>query len=103
DFGGYWLFIDFKGDHQGKPYQGSGTMGYDPRKSKYVLTWVDNMSPYSMWAEGDADSTGKTFTMMSDSCDPETGKAAKMRTVFQFQDANHRTLTFYTLGKDGPD
>lgn len=102
-YDGFWLTIDFKGEVRGKPFQGYGTMGYDPRKTKYVMTWIDNMSPYSLWAEGDADAAGKVFTFISDGCDPETGKPARMRSVFEIKDADHRTLTFYAFGKDGPD
>jgi hypothetical protein len=103
EYGGYWLVINFRGEHQGKPFEGYGTLGYDPRKGKYVMTWIDNMSPYSMWAEGDADASGKVFTFVSDGCDPETGKPGKMRSVFEIKDADHRMLTFYSTGKDGPD
>lgn len=103
DFGGYWLVMDFNGDHQGKPYVGHGAMGYDPRKAKYLLTWIDNMAPYGMFAEGEADSGGKVFTFHSEGCDPETGKAAKVRTVFEVKNPDNWTLSFYFPGKDGPE
>lgn len=103
DFGGYWLVMDYKGDHLGKPYNGHGAMGYDPRKAKYVMCWIDNMAPFGMFAEGEADSSGRVFTFVSDGCDPETGKPAKVRTVFEVKNPDNWTLSFYFPGKDGPE
>jgi hypothetical protein len=102
-FDGYWLVIDFKGDMDGKSYTGHGSMGYDPSKKKYVMTWLDNMSPYSMWSEGTADDAGKTFTFTSEGYCPDLGKSGTFKTVFEVKDATHRTLTFYRTGKDGPE
>jgi len=102
-YGGFWLVIDHAGEHAGKPFQGQGTMGFDPRRKKFVMTWIDNFAPYAMWAEGDADAAGKVFSFTSDGCDPETGKTIRVRTVHEIQDADHRTLTFYAPGRDGPE
>lgn len=102
-FNGYWLMMDYKGDMNGKPYQGHGMLGYDPAKKKYMLTWVDNWSPYSMWSEGEADASGKTFTFTCEGFCPELGKVAKMKTVMEIQNADHRTLTFFMPGKDGAE
>lgn len=103
DFDGYWLVIDFKGEHDGKPFVGHGSMGYDPMKKKYLLSWIDNMAPFTMWAEGTASADGKTFTFTHEGYCPELGSNAKFRTVMEFQDAGHRTLTFFQPGKDGPE
>jgi hypothetical protein len=100
-FGGYWLACDFRGEMNGKSYTGQGTLGYDPYKKKYVMTWIDSMSPYAMWAEGEADAQGKTFTFTSEGYCPDLGKATKFHLVMDVQDSNHRTLTFYRPGKDG--
>lgn len=94
-YDGYWYIINYSGTHEGKTFLGHGTMGYDPNKKKYVMTWIDNMSPYSMWSEGEADSSGKTFTFTSDGFCPDLGKNATIKTVFEFQDDKHRTLTFF--------
>jgi len=102
-YGGIWLVIDHRGDHVGKPFEGHGTMGFDPRRKKYVMTWIDNFAPYAMWAEGDADAAGKVFTFTSDGSDPQTGKTIRVRTVHEVKDADHRTLSFYAPGRDGPE
>jgi len=80
-YGGFWLLFDYKGEHQGKTYTGLGTMGYDPMKKKYLLSWIDSMTPFAMWAEGEADSAGKTFTFTSEGFCPDLGKTTKVRTV----------------------
>jgi len=100
-FDGYWLILDFKGEHQGTPYTGQGTMGYDPMKKKYLLSWIDNMAPFAMWAEGEADTAGKTFTFTSEGFCPDLGKTTKVRIVMDVHDATHRSLTFYRPGKSG--
>ena len=100
-YDGYWLVIDFKGEHQGRSYTGHGAMGYDPAKKKYLLTWIDNLSPYTMWAEGESDGAGKTFTFTSEGFCPDLGKSTKVRTVMDVPDSTHRTLTFYRPGKSG--
>jgi hypothetical protein len=102
-FDGFWLVIDFKGEHQGKPYFGHGTLGYDPMKKKYLLTWIDNMAPFAMWSEGDADASGKTFTFTSEGFCPDLGKTSKIRTVMEVYDATHWSLTFYRPGKTGAE
>jgi len=99
--GGYWLLLDFKGDMGGKVYTGQGTLGYDPYKKKYLLTWIDSKSPVALWAEGDADADGRTFTFASEGYCPDLAKTAKFRLVMAVQDSDHHTLTFYRPGKDG--
>ena len=102
-FGGYWLIVEYKGDMDGKAYHGHGMMGYDPMKKKYLLTWISDMTPFAMWAEGEADANGKTYTFKSEGFCPDLGKVATVRTVFEIQDSNHRSLTFFMPGKDGPE
>jgi|SRR5579862_973935 len=100
-YGGYWLVLDYKGEMAGKPFTGHGTLGYDPFKKKYLMAWIDDVNPSAMWAEGEADSQGKTFTFTSEGYCPDLGKMSKFRTVMEVQDANHRTLTFYRPDHEG--
>jgi len=102
-FDGYWLVTDFKGEHDGKTYVGHGAIGYDPVKKKYVMTWIDNMKPFAMWSEGEADASGKTFTFTCEGYCPDIGKTAKVRSVFEVPNSSHYTLTFYMPGKTGAE
>jgi hypothetical protein len=100
--GGFWLMQEFKGEADGKPFEGHGMIGYDPGRKKYIMTWTNSMSPCFMMAEGEAETDGKTFTFTGESTDPHDGKACKHRLVHEFKDKNSRTLTFYgTDAKDG--
>lgn len=103
DFGGYWMMIDYKGEMDGKPFRGHGMMGFDPMKKKYLLSWIDNVTPFATWAEGEADANGKTYTFKHDGFCPELGKVATIRTVFEIQDSDHRSLSFFLPGKEGPE
>jgi Protein of unknown function (DUF1579) len=102
-YGGFWVVMEYSSEIQGKPFSGQGTIGYDPLKKKYLMTWIDNMSPSAMWAQGDADASGKIFTFTSEGFCPEVGKITTFRTVFAFQTADHRTRTFHRPGKDGTE
>ena len=42
--GGLWLLSDFRGEFDGQPFHGRSRLGYDPKKGKYVGTWVDSMT-----------------------------------------------------------
>ena len=65
-FGGFWTITNFEGKMMGMDFQGHGTYGYDPKKKKYVGTWMDSLGPYMMHTEGDYDKETKTMTMVGD-------------------------------------
>ncbi len=98
--GGFWLVQMFKGEMDGKPFEGHGMMGYDTPRKKFVMTWVDSMSPCKMSAEGDAETDGKTFTFRGETVDPRDAKTCKHRLVHEFRDADTRVLTFYGTTAD---
>ena len=62
-FGGFWTRSHFECDFMGMPFQGMGSMGYDPMKKKFIGTWQDNMSPTLSVMEGDYDEESKMMTM----------------------------------------
>lgn len=95
--GDFWLSFVYRTQINDKPFVGHGMIGYDPTKKKYVGTWVDSMSPFMATFEGMADPKANTLTLETVGVDPMTEKSCKGRMVFQFQDAEHRTLqTFRT-------
>lgn len=53
--GGFWTQSHFECEFMGMPYVGTGCMGYDPTKGKYVGTWIDNLSSFLAVMEGDLD------------------------------------------------
>ncbi|MFG0316694.1 MAG: DUF1579 family protein, partial [Planctomycetota bacterium JB042] len=42
--GGFWTQATFRCEFMGAPYHGTGCVGYDQEKKKFVGTWIDNMS-----------------------------------------------------------
>jgi hypothetical protein len=99
--GGLWLTIHFKGEFAGAPFEGRGVTGYDPNKKKYVSTWVDSMDPHVLMMEGSFDKDGNTYTEVGESHDMN-GKPQKMKSVYEFKDADTIIFTMYTVaeGKD---
>lgn len=99
-YGGFWLVMDFKGEAQQKSFEGRGTIGYDPVKQRYMLTWIDSLNPRMMVAEGDTDKSGKALTFYGECVDPSDKSRSSEKLVFDFRDSNTRALTFYVGGAD---
>lgn len=100
---GMWLLSDYKGDIGGMAFEGHGTFGYNPAKKKYTGTWIDNMKPTMDTMQGDYDTKTKTLTMFSESLDPATGQAMKMKNVGKYIDENTRDFTMYNLAPGTKD
>lgn len=99
-FNGFWVVTDFTGQMHDKSFQGRGTIGYDPVKQKYLLSWIDSFNPRMMVAEGEADKSGKILTFYGECVDPSDKQQNSERLVFEFRDENTRTLTFTISGGD---
>jgi hypothetical protein len=57
--GDLWLFEHFKGELDGKSFEGKGAMSYDPARKVYVSVWVDSMTASPMVSEGNYDKAGR--------------------------------------------
>jgi hypothetical protein len=93
--GGKWLISDFKGEFFNAPFEGHGVNGYDPKKGKYVTTWVDTMSNRIDVMEGTYDEKTKTLTLNAEVEEPNSGKPMKLRLETQFKDDGTRVFTEY--------
>jgi len=96
--GGFWQISEFKSEMMGQPFEGRGTMGYDPAKKKYVGTWVDSMTPGYHTVEGTYDAATKTLTGTMEGPDP-AGGVVKTKETTEWKDADTRVFTMY--GPDG--
>lgn len=99
--GGFWCVSEYKGEFQGAPFTGVMTIGYDPKKQKYVGTWVCSMCHDLVEYEGSMDEAGKVLTLNTECTCPTTGKPMKMRDVIEIKDDGRKVLTSYGLGDDG--
>jgi hypothetical protein len=101
--GGLWITSEFKGDFAAMPYEGRGQNGYDPKKAKYVSSWVDSATSRMLIQEGTYDEKTKTVTMLGDGDDFETGAPATLKTTIHKPDAQNRVLSLFIKPKDGKD
>jgi hypothetical protein len=89
---------DEKGEMKKMSFVGRGLTGYDNFKSKYVSTWIDNMSTQVMLSKGLADPAGKVFTFYSEVDDPMEGKQEQMlKTVIRVIDKDKHVFEMYNL------
>jgi hypothetical protein len=102
-FGGRHLLGAYEGDMMGQPFQGRSCMGYDNNKKKWSSAWIDDMSTGVMFAEGDADASGKTVTFKSDMLCHMTGKVQPFRQVATFVDDDTYKYEMHTAGLDGKE
>lgn len=90
--GGLWLISEFEGNFAGMPFEGYSMMGYDTRKKKYVMSWVDSMSTEMTISEGTLSQDGKTFTFRGKGFDPFTGELGITKNVDTFDSPEKRTV-----------
>lgn len=84
--GDFWVVIELQGDMQGTKVNAMQTIGYDPKKKKYVGTWVDSMMNHLWHYEGTFDKATNTLAMEAEGpnmLDPE--KSAKYRDSYEFK------------------
>lgn len=91
--GGLWIQSRFTCDFMGMPYLGTGCVGYDPSRGRYVGNWIDNVSAFFAWMEGDVDSSGR-LVMRWLGPDEVTGELVEHRSE-TVEAGNTRTSTFY--------
>ena len=92
--GNGWIRNDFQVDAK---YGGHGTWGYDPKKGKYVGTWVDSNQDYIRIDEGTFDAKTQTMTWTSELPQPDPYPPAKYRMTEAFK-GDTRVLTMTAIG-----
>jgi hypothetical protein len=101
--GGLWVLAEGQGEMPGCGMATTlMTLGYDPRKQRYVGTWIGSMMTYLWHYDGELD-TGKTVLTLNADGPVMTGedKLGKYQDVIEFKDDNHRVLTSHMLRDDG--
>jgi hypothetical protein len=100
--GGFWLVSDVKGDVMGTSVEARLTLGYDPKKKKYVGTWIDSMTNFMWNYEGSVDDTGKILTLNTEGPGFQGGdKLTKFKEVIEIKNKDERTFTSSMQGADG--
>ena len=101
--GGLWIVGEGTGEMPGGGTANMMiTLGYDPKRSAYVGSWVGSMMTH-LWAyEGQLDASGRILTLNAEGpsfADPN--KLAKYQDIIEVVSDNPRILRPRTLGDDG--
>lgn len=97
--GGFWALSRFECDFMGAPYVGTGCVGYDSKKGKYVGTWIDNMSDYLAVMEGQEE--GDALVMRWEAPSMAGDGALAPHRSETVTDGDSYTSTFYVGEGDG--
>ena len=100
---GLWVVAEGEGE---MPGGGAATtmmtLGYDPRRQRFVGTWVGSMMTHMWVYEGTLDESGKVLTLDCEGIDFETeGRMTRYQDIISIKDADHRQLTARMLAADG--
>ena len=100
---GLWVVAEGEGEMPGGGAATSiMTLGYDPRRQRYVGTWVGSMMTHLWIYEGTLDESGTVLTLDCEGPDFEAeGKLARYQDIITIQDEDHRTLTARVQTADG--
>ena len=94
--GDLWTTSRFECSFMGMPFTGSSTLGYDPKKGKYVGTWIDSMNPMLTVMEGDFDKEKNAIVMEYDMMDEMSGGMKRMRSYTTSTDTT-TDIKFYVV------
>jgi hypothetical protein len=101
--GGLWIMAEGQGE---MPGGGAATtimtLGYDPRKKRYVGTWIGSMMTHLWVYDGELDAAERVLTLEAEGPSMAAeGKMAKYKDVIEFKSDDHRVLTSHMQGEDG--
>lgn len=78
------------------------TLGFDPKKGRFVGTWVGSMMTHLWVYEGDLDASGKILTLNSTGPSfHDPGVSQPYRDIIEFVDDEHRLLRAETPNEQG--
>jgi hypothetical protein len=78
------------------------TLGYDPKKGRFVGTWIGSMMTHLWVYDGELDSTGRVLTLNSTGPDfQDPNKTSSYRDIIEFVDDDHRLLRSETPDENG--
>jgi hypothetical protein len=101
--GGLWVLCEGEGDIPGGgSAQTLMTLGYDPKRGRYVGSWVASVTNYQWVYEGELDADERVLTLNAEGPSMSgDGSMAKYRDVITFESDDHRTLTAFLQDDDG--
>ncbi|NNH71356.1 DUF1579 domain-containing protein [Nocardia uniformis] len=101
--GDFWVRSEgFGPPPEGAPSTWSLTLGYDPKREKFIGTWIGSMMPNMYVYEGVRDGGGRVLTL--DAAGPsmtDENKTARYQDIIEFVDDDHWVMRSQVLGEDG--
>ncbi|MFG0294530.1 MAG: DUF1579 domain-containing protein [Maioricimonas sp. JB045] len=77
------------------------TIGFDPRRERFVGTFIASVMT-NLWVyEGSVDADGRVLTLATEGPHPTEDRLARYEDIFEFVNDDHRTLTSRVLEQDG--
>ncbi len=101
--GDFWTVSLFEGEIEGRPFVGRATVGYDPKKRRWISTWIDSLGPFLFLFEGKFDRKGEVLTMRGKGPDPASGGMTRWRSTEQRVDPDRRLLELHMGLPDGSE
>jgi hypothetical protein len=100
---GRFLRHEYEGTMQGKPRRGEETIAFNSVTKRFQVSWVDDfhMNYGIMFSEGEA--TERGFAVKGKYDVAPNAPPWGWKTVFEFIDANHVTITAYNVAPDGQE
>lgn len=101
--GGLWFIGEGEGEMPGGDTGRMRiTLGFDPKRNRYIGTWVGSMMTHLWIYDGELDSSGRILTLNAEGPSfTEEGKMAKYQDIIEIKSSDHRILTSRALGDDG--
>ncbi len=100
--GRFALYL-YQSSLDGEALHGMFTFGYNTNLNRYEASWLDSFHNNTaiMFCTGESRQNG--FWVLGQSPDPEGGPDWSWRTEVELRDADHLTITTYTLGPEGAE
>lgn len=99
--GEFWTASRYEANFMGAPFVGRTTMGYEPHKGRYVMTWIDCMSPVLFHMTGTRQ--GDTITMTGKALSCHTNTELVHRTTWKTVHANEHHFEMFVTMPDGKE
>ena len=100
--GDFWVVSELSGDMGSMSFAGLQTIGYDPKKQKYVGTWVDSATDHLWHYEGTVDETGKKILLEAEGPNLMTdGQMTLFRDAYEFKTPDHIIATSSAQDENG--
>ncbi|HXV75871.1 MAG TPA: DUF1579 domain-containing protein [Candidatus Polarisedimenticolaceae bacterium] len=101
--GGRYLQQKMTAQMMGMPYEGLGLSGYDNTAGKHTLLWVDSMSTWMTYGEGDCSDDHKTQTIRAEVKNPMGGPTMRAKLVTRIESDDKHVFEYYIVGDDGSE